>query len=105
MGAFGHIKEQITTSILVVDDEIYLATLFREFLAKAGYNAVVFTNPLLALEHFKNNPNRYSIIITDLRMPGMSGLELAKKIRELNTPIKIFVVTAFDVSDLKSKPV
>ncbi len=66
LGAYGRIKEQFIMSILVVDDEISLANLFREFLARAGYNAVTFTNPLLALEHFKNNPNRYSIVITDL---------------------------------------
>jgi response regulator RpfG family c-di-GMP phosphodiesterase len=40
-------------------------------------------------------------MITDMRMPGMCGLELAKKIKEINDKIKIFLMTAFDISDLE----
>ncbi|MDQ4073157.1 MAG: response regulator [Thermoproteota archaeon] len=91
-------------SILVVDDEVSLANMFRQFLVKLGYDAVSFTNPLLAFEHFKQNHEKYSAIITDLRMPGMSGLELANEIRKDNSLVKVFLVTAFDASDLINLP-
>jgi CheY-like chemotaxis protein len=90
-------------TILIVDDEQELATLYKEFVRTMGYEAVSFTNPLLALEHYKQRVEKYSLIITDLRMPGMCGLEFANKIRELDSSVKIFLVTAFDIADIESK--
>ncbi len=90
-----------TRSIIVVDDEIELATLFKTFLNQQGFNTISFVDPVLALEYFKETSDKHSLIITDLRMPGLNGLELAKKIRELNTNIKIFLMTAFETRDLE----
>ena len=89
-------------SILIVDDEEELATLFKNFLEARSTDAVSFTNPLLAFEYFKDNQQKFSLVITDLRMPGMCGLEFANKIRELNNSIKIFLITAFETADLES---
>ena len=89
-------------SILIVDDEEELATLFKNFLEARSMDAVSFTNPLLAFEYFKDNQQKFSLVITDLRMPGMCGLEVANKIRELNNSIKIFLITAFETADLES---
>ncbi|MDQ4073888.1 MAG: response regulator [Thermoproteota archaeon] len=86
----------------MVDDEVSLAHLFRQFLVKLGFDAVSFTDPLLALEHFKQSYEKYSVIFTDLRMPGMSGIDLANEIRKSNASIKIFLVTAFDIFDLEN---
>ena len=83
-------------SVIVIDDEIELSSLFKEFLEKEGYDAMSFSDPLMALEYFKETIDKHSLIITDMRMPGMSGIEFAKKIREFNTKIKIFLITAFD---------
>ena len=88
-------------SILIVDDEAELATLFKDFFQGLGIDAVAFTNPLLAFEYVKENTSKFSLVITDLRMPGICGLELSKKIRELNDSIKIFLMTAFDTQTLK----
>jgi response regulator RpfG family c-di-GMP phosphodiesterase len=90
-------------TILIVDDEEELTTLYKEFVRTMGYDAVSFTNPLLALEHFKQRVDKYSLVITDLRMPGMCGLEFANKIRELDSSVKIFLITAFDIADIESK--
>jgi CheY-like chemotaxis protein len=90
-------------SVLVVDDEEELAALYREFVRTMGYDAISFTNPLLALEHYRQSIGKYSLIITDLRMPGMCGLELANTIRELDSNVKIFLITAFDIVDIESK--
>jgi DNA-binding NtrC family response regulator len=91
-------------SIMIVDDEMELASLFRKFLAKLGFDSICFTNPMLALEQYESNPDKYSVIITDLRMPGMSGIELAGKIRQRNAPVKIILITAFDLIDLEGSP-
>ncbi len=91
-------------SVLIVDDEEDIANLLRQYMTQGGFNAVSFTSPLLALEHFRHNPYAYPIVITDLRMPGMSGIELANRIRETNGTAKIFMVTAFDPTDLENMP-
>lgn len=91
----------VSSSILIVDDEDELASLFREFIIEMGYDAVSFTNPLLAIEHFQQAPTKYSMVITDLRMPGICGMELANKIREMNTTVKVLLMTAFDIADIK----
>ena len=94
---------QAPLSILVVDDEVDIGLLLKQFLHGLGINAVSFTSSLLAFEHLKNSHKNYSLIITDLRMPGMSGIDLSIKIRkEINSSIKIFLITAFDISDLKN---
>ena len=60
---------------------------------------------VLALEYFKQTSDKYSLIITDLRMPGLCGIDLAKSIRTLGVPdIKIFLMTAFDARDLEAQP-
>ncbi len=77
-------------SIIVIDDEIELASLFKEFLRKEGYNVVSFTDPVLAFEYYRETADKHSLIITDLRMPGICGIDLAKDVREINSKVKIF---------------
>ena len=69
--------------------------LFMGLLKGSGFNCVSFTDLLLVLKHFSSNSEKYSIVITDLRMPGISGLQLAKRIREYNSKVKILLITAF----------
>jgi CheY-like chemotaxis protein len=87
---------------MLVDDDIDLANIFNTFLQELGYNTVSFTDPMLALEFFKQNSQKYTILITDLRMPCMSGIELANNIRQINNVIKIFLITSFMVEDLEN---
>jgi DNA-binding response OmpR family regulator len=87
-------------SILVVDDEPEIANLYSEFLQRSGFKSTCFIDPLLALEHYNQNPNRYSLVITDLCMPSLDGIRLAKRIREFDTKIKILLITAFYFNDI-----
>lgn len=84
---------------MVVDDEEELTHLFMELLKGSGFNCVSFTDPLLALKHYSKNPQKYPLILTDLRMPGISGTELAKRIRQYSSTTKIILITAFDIDD------
>jgi CheY-like chemotaxis protein len=93
----------VSRSIIIVDDELELACLFKEFLNNEGYNVVSFTDPVLALEYYKETVDRHSMIITDLRMPGICGIDLAKSIREFDSKIKIFLMTAFESKDLEDR--
>ena len=95
---------KLTLNILLVDDEIELCTLFKTFLINCGYDAVSNSNPVIALEYFKETSDNHSLIITDLRMPGMCGIDLANKIREIDSKIRIFLMTAFEIKDLEDRP-
>ena len=105
-------------SVMVVDDEKELANLFRIFLERSGFDSVSFTDPLSALDHFSQNHDKYSVVITDWKMPSLDGLQLAKKIREYNETVKILLITGYfvdkpflievfeeaDISDIIEKP-
>ena len=56
-------------SLMVVDDEEELPHLFMKVLKGSGFNYVSFTDPLLAIKHFGQNPKKYSLVLTDLRIP------------------------------------
>ena len=87
-------------SVMVVDDEPEIANLYKEFLRKSGFISTCFIDPLLALEHYNQNPNRYSLIITDLCMPSLDGIRFAKRIIEFDTKIKILLNTAFYFNEM-----
>lgn len=88
-------------SILVVDDELDIVLIFKQALSRQGYTVFGFTDPLLALEHFKVNSADYGLVITDVRMPQMSGFELAANIKVIKPDAKVVFMSAFEVSDLE----
>jgi CheY-like chemotaxis protein len=83
--------------ILLVDDEKDILDLFREYLSSNGFNTVSFQNPIEALEYFYQNVSNCSIVITDYKMPQMSGIDLIKKIREKDNDYKIktIIISAY----------
>ena len=89
--------------IIVVDDEPELASLFKAFLKNKGYDVISITDPVLALEYYKETADKHSLIITDLRMPGICGIDPAKKVREFDNKVKIFLMTAFEAKDLEDR--
>ena len=76
-----------------------LAYLFKEALSKIdGAQVFAFTNPSLALEHFQTNHQNYRIIISDYRMPTMTGMELLNKVKEINPAVTRIMISAFEDS-------
>ena len=86
--------------IAIVDDEPDILKLFRDFLSKIkDISIFTFTDPLTALEHFSMNKNEYVLVISDLRMANLHGLELVKIIKDLNPLIRTILMTAFAIKD------
>jgi len=65
-------------------------------LQENGYSVNTFTNPIVALEHSLNNPNKYQLVISDYSMPNLNGCELCTKVKELNENIKVILISAYD---------
>jgi PAS domain S-box-containing protein len=84
-----------TEKILFVDDERVLADLGRQMLGGLGYQVETRTSPIEALEAFRANPQKYDLVITDLTMPQMSGLKLARQLIEIRPDIPIILCTGF----------
>lgn len=87
--------------VLVLDDEFDIVAIIKQGLKRYGLKVFGFTDPLLALEHFKVNVRDYSLVISDLRMPGMNGFEFIKKVKEMKPEVKIFFMTAFEINDVE----
>ena len=85
--------------IMIVDDEVDICNLFRDALQVAGYEVRAFTDPTEALEDFSLRNEEYGVIITDIRMPEMSGIELIKRVNQINKNVKVFLMTAFELKN------
>lgn len=84
----------------VVDDELDIVLLFKDALSGIeGIDVFGFTDPRLALEHFMMNKSSYKVVISDFRMPAMNGIELLKKIKEINSAVRTLLISAFEVKD------
>jgi DNA-binding response OmpR family regulator len=84
---------------MVVEDEKDLLTIVQRHLEKWGFTIAAFQDSMKALESFKENPYEFSLILSDVRMPVLDGIHLAKQILETRADAKIMMMTAFDIDD------
>ncbi len=82
-------------SVLVVDDEPSVGMMMKRMLEQCGYTVVVSGGSYEALQLFKKEPERFQLVLTDLTMPGMTGLELARKINRLKKDVAIIMMTGY----------
>jgi CheY-like chemotaxis protein len=81
--------------ILFVDDEVGILESGRMILERLGYSVAVFASPMEALEEFRKYPGAFDLVLTDLTMPKMMGLELSGLIHETRPEIPIVLCTGF----------
>ena len=87
--------------VSIVDDEPDITTLFKDALNNiSNIRIFTFTDPIIALEHFTINKHDYALIISDLRMPRLDGMELVKRVKCMNRYTRTMLMTAFDVDDV-----
>jgi CheY-like chemotaxis protein len=85
--------------LLVVDDDPDIVQVLKLALEKNRFLVDAFTNPEEALQSFKPNAEDYCLMLSDIRMPVLSGIQLARKVKEINPNIKVVLMTAFDIRD------
>jgi signal transduction histidine kinase/ActR/RegA family two-component response regulator len=81
--------------ILFVDDEKIIADCMTRILSKLGYTPTVHTRPLEAMACFAREPRAFDLVMTDLSMPELSGLEVARRVRALNAHIPIILASGY----------
>jgi DNA-binding NtrC family response regulator len=87
--------------VSVVDDDIGTATFFHEALRQNidGISVFSFIDPVKAFEHFTENSENYTLVISDLRMPGLNGLELLKKVKTSNPKVRTILMSAYNFEE------
>jgi len=86
--------------VSIVDDESDITTLFHDALVGIdGIHVLTFNDPIFALEHFQANQDAYVLIISDYRMPGLNGLELLKKMKDMTKFVRTILMTGFDIDN------
>ena len=87
--------------VCVVDDDIDITTLFHDILCENVLDASVyaFNDPILALQHFTVNKDDYALVISDLRMRGINGLELLKKVKLSNSKVRTILMSAYNFDE------
>lgn len=84
-----------TERILLVDDEQEILDVISELLGAQGYRVTQFVSSLEALRHFRKEPSRFDLVITDMSMPNLSGEFLGKKIMAIRPDIPLILCTGF----------
>ena len=87
--------------VSIVDDDLATTKLFHEALSENIHNVrvVSFTDPVLGLEHFSENKDVYALVIADLRMPSLNGLELLKKVKISNPKVRTILMSAYNFDE------
>ena len=101
IGNVGVTKSSHSKKILVVDDEQDIVFTLKTILTEAGFTVDAFTNPSVAFEMFR--PEKYELIILDIRMPGLNGFELYMKLLEQDNSIKVLFLTAVNEFSMYAK--
>jgi two-component system capsular synthesis sensor histidine kinase RcsC len=87
----------------MVDDEHDITTVVSRGLEQRGFRVTIFNNPVEALNHFK--PQTFDIILLDIRMPQMTGFELARAIWKTDENAKICFMTSFEIYEQEAAAV
>jgi len=91
--------------LLVVDDDSDNAQVIKLGLLKCGFLVDAFTNPEEALQIFKSNAESYSLVLSDIWMKSISGIQLAEKVKEINPNVKVLLLTGSEIGHTESSKI
>ena len=83
-------------TVLYAEDEVLVADMVTNYFKLFFKDIVYVENGLLAYQEYKNNQDKYGLIILDIEMPKMDGLQVTSKIKEINDKQKVMLFTAYD---------
>jgi CheY-like chemotaxis protein len=84
-----------TERILLIDDEIQIVQMEQQMLQRLGYSVTIRTSSLDALDTFARQPHKFDLVITDMTMPDMTGVDLAPRLLKIRPAIPIILCSGF----------
>jgi DNA-binding NtrC family response regulator len=96
-----------TKTIMVVDDDVGIVRIIQLGLQKAGFDVHKFVDPIVALQHLEEEQGEQQqqesckaceVLVSDVRMPHMSGFQLVKRVKQFRPEMKVIMMTAFEVN-------
>jgi PAS domain S-box-containing protein len=84
--------------ILVLDDELALSVMFGKLLRRLNYDVTTANRANEAIRLFRENPAQFGLVITDLNMPEMDGLEVARRLRDLRADVPVVLASGYTAS-------
>jgi DNA-binding NtrC family response regulator len=91
-------KKEEATRILIIDDEPVIRDLLFDVLSRKGYRVDTAEDGAVGLS--KAKANRYSVVFTDIRMPGMNGVEVYKKLKAISPESRVIVMTGYGLEEM-----
>lgn len=88
-------------TILIIEDDQRLATLLRSGIEEAGYDVLMAYDAEMALRLLRSGGDGVNLIVSDIILPGMNGLELCKQVRAESPEMPILMLTALGTTDDK----
>ena len=85
--------------IMYVDDDVPIVVLMSRVLRRLGYEPVCYADPRSALDAFRDSPFAYSAVMTDMAMPGITGVQLAAAVHEVRPDIPVALVSGYGAGD------
>ena len=82
-------------SILLVDDEPSITKVGKRMLEGAGYDVIIANKPCDALDLFKEKPEKFDLVMTDMTMPGMNGHKRTERIRKIRPDIPVVLCSGY----------
>jgi len=84
-----------TEYVMIVDDEPAISEMVKSMLENFGYKADIYKTGLAAIEAFEQQPDKYDLLLSDLTMPQMTGLDLADQLHKKNPKLPVIIMTGF----------
>jgi DNA-binding response OmpR family regulator len=89
-------EKKLSKAILIVDDDPDMTSIFSLGLQDEGFEVYAYNDPLDAISEFR--PNFYDLLLVDINMPKMNGIDLSRQLLELDSNVKICFITAGDAN-------
>ena len=84
-------------TVFLVDDELDITSVMKKILEQNEFTVHVFNDPNKALEEIRVNGKDRTVVLSGVRMPGMSGFQLAREVSHLRPDVRIVLMTAFEI--------
>ncbi len=91
-------KNDEKATILIVDDDIDTLTVTGRIIGHAGFEVHAFADPLMALQHVQKDCKYCQVLVSDIRMPALTGFQFVRRLKDLRPEMKVIMMTMFEVN-------